>query len=88
MYYKIASISYCFPYDISRCLYSDMFLDKKMLEKNSEFYGVFKPYIGKKMTEIEADKLLAEIIMKHPYMEGGNEFKDYSRLSQYKRALY
>lgn len=55
-YYKLTHISYCFPYETER------FVDEKD-------FGVFKPYLHKKMTEKEADDLLCKIIKKHPFME-------------------
>lgn len=57
MYYSFDVISYCFPFGTRKNLYRD----------NLEC-GVLTPYIGKKMTEKEADDFLCEFIQKHPFM--------------------
>lgn len=56
-YYYISkrSIQYCYP-----CEY-----DKTVTE-----YGVLEKYIGKRYTREEMDKIIAEMIIRHPYIEG------------------
>lgn len=55
-YYIEDSISYCFPYEISHKLSFDC-------------YGVLKQYIGKKFTRDEIDKIICEMVTRHPYIE-------------------
>ena len=53
-YYINKIISYCYPYDYSRI---------------TKDYGVLKQYIGKKYSREEIDKIICELITKHPYIE-------------------
>jgi len=47
-------ITYCYPYDIS---------------KSIKDYGALSKYIGKYFNRDEMDKIICELIMKHPYVE-------------------
>lgn len=47
-------MAYCYPYDVS----------KKVTD-----YGVLSEYIGKRYNRDEIDKIICELIMKHPYIE-------------------
>lgn len=47
-------ISYCYPYDIARV---------------TKDYGVLKQYMGKQYSQEEIDKIICELIVKHPYVE-------------------
>lgn len=58
--YYIDSISYCFPYE------TDVYLKNHQ----DKLYGCLLPYMDKEMTEEEADKLICELVMKHPMIEG------------------
>lgn len=48
------SIRYCYPYET---------------EKKATDYGVLTKYIGKKFSEREMDKIIAEMILRHPYID-------------------
>lgn len=48
------SIRYCYPYET----------DKKVTD-----YGVLAKYIGKKFSEREMDKIISEMILRHPYID-------------------
>ena len=50
------SIRYCYPYGT----------DQTVKEQN---YGVLSNYIGKKFTRDEMDQIIAEMVVKHPYIE-------------------
>ena len=50
-------ISYCYPNDYSRI---------------TKDYGVLKQYIGKKYTREEIDKIICELIIKHPYINNAH----------------
>jgi len=47
-------ITYCYPYEVS---------------KATKNYGVLTQYIGKYFDRDEMDKIICEMIMKHPYIE-------------------
>ena len=47
-------ITYCYPYEVS---------------KVTKDYGVLSEYIGKRYNRDEIDKIICELIMKHPYIE-------------------
>lgn len=49
------SIRYCYPYET----------DNKATD-----YGVLSNYIGKKYSRKEMDKIVAEMILRHPYIKG------------------
>lgn len=66
MYYAISSITYCFPFDTTR---SAMNRHGGHVYGNPDQYGVLAPWIGKQMTEAEADDLLCQLIRKHPFMK-------------------
>lgn len=53
-YFIDTFISCCYPYDISRAT------------KN---YGILSEYIGKCFDRDEIDKIICELIMRHPYIE-------------------
>lgn len=53
-YYINKTISYCYPDDYTR------------LTKD---YGVLKQYMDKKYSREEIDKIICELITKHPYVE-------------------
>jgi hypothetical protein len=53
-YFIDGFITYCYPYDI---------------EKGTKDYGVLSKYIGKYFNRDEMDKIICELIMKHPYVE-------------------
>lgn len=69
MYYTLSSISYVFPFDTTKYLINSY---QKSEPSNEQLVlcGVLAPYIKKKMTEKEADELLSEIIMRHPFIKG------------------
>ena len=54
-YFIDANIRYCYPYKVS---------------KKVEEYGVLSEYIGKRYNRDEIDKIICEMIMKHPYIKG------------------
>lgn len=56
-YYFSKSISYCYPNDYSR------------LTKD---YGVLEQYMGKEYGREEIDKIICELITKHPYIENAH----------------
>ena len=74
MFYKLSSISYTFPYR-TRHYIINQFNKNIPSEENMHLCGVLKPYIGKKLTESEADNLLAKIILMHPFMEGAMDIQ-------------
>ena len=47
-------ISYCYPFDYSRV---------------TKEYGVLEQYMGKQYNREEIDKIICELITKHPYVE-------------------
>lgn len=53
-YYIDDFITYCYPYETS---------------KNTKEYGVLKEYIGKTFNRDEIDKIICELITRHPYIE-------------------
>lgn len=53
-YFISSHITYCYPYEVS----------KKVKE-----YGVLSEYIGRYYNRDEMDKIICEMIMKHPYIE-------------------
>lgn len=53
-YFIDKHIAYCYPYETS---------------KVTKEYGVLSKYIGKLFTRNEIDKIICELIMKHPYVE-------------------
>lgn len=53
-YYIDESIRYCYPFEIS---------------KRTKEHGVLKEYIGKLYNRNEIDKIICELIMRHPYIE-------------------
>ncbi|RHO95795.1 hypothetical protein DW019_11120 [Clostridium sp. AF37-5] len=53
-YINEKSIRYCYPYET----------DKKVTD-----YGVLAEYIGKKFSRKEMDKIIAEMILRHPYID-------------------
>lgn len=63
MYYAIGAIRYCFPFGTTQYVPLDP-------QHPSQLCGVLTPYVGKQLTEAEADDLLCELIKKHPLMEG------------------
>ena len=48
-------ITYCYPYDVS---------------KTTKDFGVLSQYIGQRFNRNEIDKIICEMIVKHPYIEG------------------
>ncbi len=53
-YYIDEFIAYCYPYETN---------------KATENYGVLAKYMGKYFNRNEMDKIICELIMKHPYVE-------------------
>ena len=53
-YYINNVISYCYPYDYS---------------KRTKDYGVLQQYMGKKYNREEIDKIICELVIRHPYIE-------------------
>lgn len=53
-YFIDGFITYCYPYDVS---------------KATKNYGVLSEYMGKYFNRDEVDKIICELIMKHPYVE-------------------
>lgn len=58
-YYIEDTISYCYPNDYSQ-----------ITEEN---YGVLQQYMGKQYNREEMDKIICELIIKHPYIENSME---------------
>lgn len=54
MYFIDAHMTYCYPYEV----------DKKVKE-----YGVLSEYIEKRYDRDKIDKIICELIMRHPYIE-------------------
>lgn len=50
--------TYCYPYET---------------RKSTKDYGVLSKYIGKYFNRDEADKIICELIMRHPYIENSME---------------
>lgn len=48
------SIKYCYPFETN---------------KTATNYGVLEKYIGKKFSREEMDRIIAEMIIRHPYIE-------------------
>ena len=61
-YYIEDSISYCFPYEISHKLSSDN-------------YGVLTQYVEKEFNRDEIDKIICEMVTRHPYVEKSKVLK-------------
>lgn len=59
-YFISKSISYCYPEDYSR---------------TTKNYGVLKQYINKKYNREEIDKIICELITKHPYIENSMDLE-------------
>ena len=59
-YFLSDFIYYCYPYETS---------------KITEDYGVLSEYIGKYFNRDEADKIICELIMRHPYIEKSMNLK-------------
>lgn len=57
---EVNSITYQYPYGI----------DKKVTD-----YGVLNKYIGKEFSREEIDKIIAEMIIKHPYIDNSMNLK-------------
>ena len=53
-------ITYCYPYDVSR---------------RTKNYGVLSDYIGKYFNRDEIDKIICELITRHPYVENSMRLK-------------
>lgn len=53
-------ITYCYPYDVSR---------------RTKNYGVLSDYIGKYYNRDEIDKIICELITRHPYVENSMRLK-------------
>ena len=51
-------ITYCYPYET---------------RKSTKDYGMLSKYIGKYFNRDEADKIICELIMRHPYIENSME---------------
>lgn len=66
MYYSIESISYVFPFGTRQHIYNRI---GNSIYAQPDLYGVLAPCIGKKMSEMEADDLLCELIHGHPFMK-------------------
>lgn len=49
------SIRYCYPYEC---------------DKRTTSYGVLDQYVGNKYTREEMDKIIAEMMIRHPYVAG------------------
>lgn len=54
MYFISDYVFYCYPYDTS---------------KRTKDYGVISEYIGKQFTRDEIDKIICELITRHPYID-------------------
>lgn len=59
-YYINDFITYCYPYETS---------------KPTKDYGVLSQYIGKFYNRDEMDKIICELIMRHPYIEHSMRLK-------------
>ena len=57
---EVNSITYQYPYGI----------DKKVTD-----YGVLNKYIGKEFSRKEIDKIIAKMILKHPYIDNSMNLK-------------
>ena len=56
-YYIDGHISICYPYEASKSIKSDT-------------YGVLAEYVEKRMSRRGIDKIICEMIMRHPYVPG------------------
>lgn len=54
-YFIDSHMSYCYPYEVS---------------KKVEDYGVLSKYIGNYYSRDEMDKIICNLIMNHPYIDG------------------
>ena len=54
MYFIDDYMTYCYPYEV---------------EKKVKEYGVLSEYIGKRYNRDEIDKIISELIIRHPYIE-------------------
>ena len=59
-YIEVNSITYCYPYEV----------DKRAVD-----YGVLNKYIGKEFSRKEIDKIIAKMILKHPYIDNSMDLK-------------
>lgn len=59
-YIEVKSITYCYPYEV----------DKKVTD-----YGVLNKYIGKEFSRKEIDKIIAKMIINHPYIDNSMNLK-------------
>lgn len=59
-YYIDGLITYCYPYETS---------------KPTKDYGVLSKYIGKYYNRDEIDKIICELITRHPYIEHSMHLK-------------
>ena len=56
-YYIDNTISLCYPYETSKLVKADE-------------YGVLAEYVEKRMSRSEIDKVICEMIMRHPFIPG------------------
>lgn len=67
-------ITYCYPHGTS---------------KKITTYGVLGQYVGKKYTREEMDKIIAEMVIRHPYIEGSmNVHLNVMKVEIYKGCKY
>ena len=59
-YYIDAVMSYCYPYETT---------------KTTKEYGVLSEYIGNMYSRRAMDKIICEMIMKHPYVDNSMSLK-------------
>lgn len=59
-YYFDKFMEYCYPYQTSQKVFC---------------YGVLEQYMGKHFTRDEIDKIICELITRHPYVSGAMDLK-------------
>lgn len=72
--YYIESVRCCFPYQTEREVFD---------------YGVLKDYINKEYNRSEIDKIIAKMIIKHPYIKNSMHIKicvEYKHTNGIKRS--
>ena len=77
-YYIEDFVLYCFPYEISHKLSSDN-------------YGVLKQYVEKEFNRDEIDKIICEMVTRHPYVEKSMVLKIsvmWIDMEKYRKGVY
>lgn len=59
-YYFEKFMEFCYPYETSKRVFC---------------YGVLEQYMGKSFTRDEVDKIICELVTRHPYVSGAMDLK-------------